>query len=229
MAAETWSSITRAAHPEFKHTFTINKFVDNWNLEDGKLESAPFYIPGLPGSLTIKLEKKQENYFTTPHTPTQLKIGDPPVETAITSYFSVAIAGTSATPAGTKLAGKLEVREEGQEVMIGEFGDGNKSVFQTCSNGKWMFTSKQNATYFYHGDHRASGFYTLGPAPQVTLVASLTLPGKLSTASGVTAVVDNTDSMFDFRPLLKEPQHWDIVLRCTGKTFRCHKVILAAR
>ena len=237
MAAETWSSITRAVNQEFTHTFTINKFVDNWKVEDGKLESAPFYIPGLPGPLTMKLEKKQERHFNShsgefdTRTPSHLKIGGSPVATAITSYFSVAIAGNSATPAGTKLAGKLEVREEGQDILEGEFGDGNKCIFQTCSDGKWMFISEQGETYQCnkYSWPPASGFYTLGPAPQVTLVASLTLPGKLSTASGVAAVVDKTDSMFDFRPLLKEPKDSDIVLRCKGKNFRCHKIILRAR
>ena len=230
MAAETWSSTTRAVNQEFTHTWTIHKFADNLELEDGKLESAPFYIPGLPGSCTMKLEKKKQYYYKV--TPTQLNVGDSSVPTAITSYFSVAIVCHSCTPAGTKLAGRLEVREGGEEVMIGEFGDGNNCIFEICEDGKWMFTPKQKATYYSHRCSEwssASGFYTLGQAPQLTLVATLTLPGKLSTTSGEAAVVDNTDKMFNFGPLLKEPKDSNIVLRCKGKNFRCHKIILRAR
>ena len=160
-----------------------------------------------------------------------MRIGDSTVRTAITSYFSVAITSTSATPPGTRLAGRLEIKEDGEEVMVGEFGDGNKCLFQTCEQGKWRFTSKQKATYFDHNLiwSPASGFYTVGPARQLTLVASLTLPGKLATTSGLNVGVDKTDKLFDFRPLLREPMDSDIVLKCKDRAFPCHKVILRAR
>ena len=67
----------------------------------------------------------------------------------------------------------------------------------------------------------------------MNLVATLTFPGKLITLGGTSASAEEElvkqNSLLDFKPLLSDPKHSDIVLKCNGTQFLCHKVILASR
>ena len=73
----------------------------------------------------------------------------------------------------------------------------------------------------------ASGFYTQGSTSLLKLVAKIKIPGELANRGGTAEAEEKM--LFDFKPLLSDPKHSDIVLKCNGKEFPCHRVILAAR
>ena len=79
----------------------------------------------------------------------------------------------------------------------------------------------------------AQGFFTAGSTGLLNLVATLTFPGKLTSLGGTSSATEGElikqNSLMDFKPLLSDPKHSDIVLKCGGTQFLCHKVILASR
>ena len=76
-----------------------------------------------------------------------------------------------------------------------------------------------------------TGFFTTGSTGRLNLVVTITIPGKLVTLGGGAEVEVKEMELFDFKPLLKDPKHFDVVLKCgdADTRFFCHKVILAAR
>ena len=64
------------------------------------------------------------------------------------------------------------------------------------------------------------------------LVATITIPGKLTSLGETSAAEDELikqNRLMDFKHLLSDPKHSDIVLKCSDTRFLCHKVILASR
>ena len=75
----------------------------------------------------------------------------------------------------------------------------------------------------------ARGFFTTGSTCMLNLVASITIPGKLTTLGGTEEELIKQNRLLDFKPLLSDPKHSDIVLKCGDIRFPCHKLLLAAR
>ena len=64
----------------------------------------------------------------------------------------------------------------------------------------------------------------------MNLVATITIPAsKLVTVGGMAEEEMKQSRLFNFQPLLVDPKHSDIVLKCADTRFLCHKVILASR
>ena len=61
----------------------------------------------------------------------------------------------------------------------------------------------------------------------MTLKAQITIPSKMVSSSGS---VNNEDTRtFSFKSLLSEPDFSDVSIKCEGRVFPCHRVILAKR
>ena len=74
------------------------------------------------------------------------------------------------------------------------------------------------------------GFFTTGNTGLLNLVARIAIPGKVSSLGGMEGEEDLKENrLLDFKPLLSDPKHSDIVLKCGGTRFLCHKVILTVR
>ena len=130
--------------------------------------------------------------------------------------------------------GMLEIVKEGEESQWEKFGDPDQ--IQTCQH--LLFQSKSNKTglqYYSILYHREGNFYpayrffTTGSTGRLNLVVTITIPGKLVTLGGGAEVEVKEMALFDFKPLLKDPKHSDVTLKCGDTRFLCHKVILAAR
>ena len=121
----------------------------------------------------------------------------------------------------------LEVIKEGMKTLSGKFGD---SV-----NHKYFFASSSfspDLELKYHRNGKfcsANGFFTSGSTCLLKLVAKITIPGKLTSLAGSAEEEMKQNRLFDFQPLLLDPKHSDIVLKCGDARFLCHKVILALR
>ena len=79
--------------------------------------------------------------------------------------------------------------------------------------------------------YNANGFYTTGSTSLLKLVAKITVPGNMTNLGGTADEAEEIrqNGVFDFKPLLSDPKHSDIVLKCDGTEFHCHKVILVSR
>ena len=147
-------------------------------------------------------------------------------------YFHVSLRSTEITlaKAPCRVVGKLEVLKEGAETQLGEFGDLANSSFVHCFGSSCTFKPK-TAPQWFNEDKLldGKGFFTSGSTSLLNLVATLTLPGKLTNLGSGAEEEFNPDRLFDFYDLLEDPKHSDIVLKCGNKEFLCHKVILATR
>ena len=129
------------------------------------------------------------------------------------SIFSVSLKSTSNT---TKAAGKLEVIKEGVNTQTGCFGDAARHFFVSAP---LQFKYLDNNCW-------RDEFYTTGSTSRLILVVNLTIPGKLVSLGGEEEM---NQSKLDLKPLLLDPSYSDIVLKCGGESFPCHKAILALR
>ena len=220
-AARAGQSITRrvSENIEYTHKWIIEDFDFAMRVKmvdkHGKLESDRFCIPGVFGEFHLVVEIKHEM-------PTIVKVGDHELDAKF--YFSVSLKST-----GEDLMahGKLEVLKEGAETLFGNFGDPAISKFVSSSD----FCFKSNGIEYQYriGNFReARGFFTTGSTQLLSLVATITIAGKLvNLGGGAEEEMVDQEMLFDFKPLLSDPKHSDIVLKCGDARFLCHKVILA--
>jgi len=152
---------------------------------------------------------------------TRVKVDDQ--EFDVKFYFLVSLKSTARD---MKAAGQLDVIKDGNETLSGKFGDSANDQFST------LFDFRLNSALKYLdyvGKWRdGRGFYTTGSTCLLTLVARITIPGRLISLGGSAEEEMKQNRMLDFQPLLADPKHSDIVLKCGDTTFHCHKVILAA-
>ena len=114
------------------------------------------------------------------------------------------------TKKGQKLAGKLMAKNELHKKEIhGKFGCEKSGSFVE----QWKFTNYYNYIPWYEGCW--------------SLEATITAPGKIAVTEGRSQEI--TTSTFTCQPLLDNPKHSDVIIRCGDKTFRCHKAILSMR
>ena len=226
-AARAGQSITRrvSENIEYTHKWIIEDFDFAMRVKmvdkHGKLESDRFCIPGVFGEfhLVIEIVYLVEIGHEMPKT---VKVEDQQLDAKF--YFSVSLKST-----GKDLVahGKLEVLKEGAETLYGHFGDPAISKFVSSSD----FCFKSNGIEYQYriGNFReARGFFTTGSTQLLSLVATITIAGKLvNLGGGAEEEMVDQEMLFDFKPLLSDPKHSDIVLKCGDARFLCHKVILA--
>ena len=155
-----------------------------------------------------------------------LKIGDQEVQ--VKFFFSVSLMSTAED---TNAAGKLEIIKEGAETLYGHFGDSAEHKFVALSI-RPDFVPDSALKYQDNGGNRYQvrnhRFHTTGSTCLLNLVARVTIPGKLRSLGGAEEE-EQQNRLLDFQPLLSDPKHSDIVLKCGDTRFLCHKAILALR
>ena len=236
VAKAGWSTTRKVSQDVvYTHNWAIEDFDFAMGVGDGKIESGIFCIPGVPGEFHLVAERKLEKFPQSSglmhnEMPTRLKVNDQELEAKF--FFSVSLLH-EAPVKGTKAAGKIEVVKEGSEAQLGEFGDSAKPTFVLSYGFKF---SPKSVVKFHDGQtfhDTQRGFFTTGSTCLLNMVVTITIPGKLANlvrgAGGEDMKEMRENSLLDFQPFLSEPKHSDILLKCGGKKFLCHKVILAAR
>ena len=213
-----WSITSKVSQNiEYTHKWAIENFDFAMGATMGEIKSDSFCIPGVPGEFHMVVKKGARDFQKMP---TRVKIGDH--EFNVKLYFSVSLKSTVST---MKAASKLDVIKEGTETQSGKFGDSENDEFATS------FVFRANSAHEYYDLYYEAGhgFYTTGSTSLLNLVARITIPGKVTTLGGKGEEERKKNRLLDFQPLLSNPKHSDIVLKCGDTRFRCHKVVLAAR
>ena len=238
-AATGWSITRNCKNLEYTHNWAIENFDLAFEMGGGRIESSRFGIPGIPGEFHLELAKKTVEHrwdsgCTEMRMPSSLLVGGLD-ELTVSSFFSVTLKSTTEVALG---AGKLDVIKEGASTQSGRFGDPDRPklvpAFQQVFRPGVEIKYRRNSgvsTYLASPTYaQGLGFYTTGDTALLTLVATITNPGKINTFGGMEEEEDKTqDRLLDFEPFLSDPKHSDIVLNCGDTRFLCHKVILAAR
>lgn len=221
-------SVTRhSRNSECTFEWKIEDFDKAMKLDNKNLISSSFTIPGQSCKFILRVKEATEkhNNGTSNRTPSSLYIGGSNQFTPIKWYFAVTLEGEGEGES-IKAAATLEVTN-GEGVMKGNFGDaashnfhiGDKHQFLADHDAKYLNTSGFKAT--------ASNFYNMGETSLLTLRATITIPGKLLTS--MEAEAEDTNQLFNFRPLLTDPKFADITFKCQDRVFPCHRNILSSR
>jgi len=207
---------------EYTHKWSIENFDDA--MEPGRGLEDSFQIPGVLGEFKLKISPSWKTV--------KLK------EFEAKHLFLVNLTFTSVDK-DLKAAGMLELVKEGEESQWGKFGDPDKPTFvpvDTSTVGGYRFESNTGLhctlnipSYRPESTFDPGAFFTTGSTGRLDLVATITIAGKLVTLGGGAEVGVKEMELFDFKPLLKDPKHSDVILKCGDTRFLCHKVILAAR
>ena len=230
LAKSGWSSTKKVSQDiVYTHNWAIEDFDFAMGVNSpGKLYSDRFCIPGVFGEfhlvVEIKMESGVDRYCDA--MPTVVKVEDQQLDAKF--YFSVSLRSTGKD---LRAHGKLEVLKEGAETLFGNFGDPTIPKFVPSSVLASDFCFKSNGIEYQYriGNFReARGFFTTGSTQLLSLVATITIAGKLANLGAEEEMVDQ-ERLLDFKPLLSDPKHSDIVLKCSGTRFLCHKVILTVR
>ena len=127
-----------------------------------------------------------------------------------------------------KAAGQVDVIKEGAETLSGKFGDPARHNFAhlPCDFRPNFDLDYDGGRDFYQAD----GFFTTGTTGLLNLEARITIAGKLTSLGGTAATgEEKQNGLLDLQPLLSDPKHSDILLKCGDARFPCHKAILATR
>ena len=115
------------------------------------------------------------------------------------------------------------------------FGHGEHPNWEIGKSQGWYFGTK-SPTFEFTKYHNFSSeterwiyhdFYTLGDMSQLTLSATISREGQVTSTSGT--VEQKEIKCLDFRRLLEQPRFSDFTIVCEGQTFPCHRAILANR
>ena len=232
MASAGWSVTKTLKNTEYVHRWEIEDFDQAWGVAEGKIHSKTFAIPGVEGffhmELAMKREKQRDGIgFAKPK---DITIGGQSFKAK--SYFSVSLKSSNEE---TKAAGKLEIIKQGAETLSGKFGDATEYKFEAGPEQVFLpnvapslVLQLRNGSEYATG----SGFYTLGSTSLLTLVATITIAGKMVNVGGKEEE-DEEDlkqaRLLNFQPFLSNEKHSDVLLKSDDATFPCHKVVLAAR
>ena len=108
----------------------------------------------------------------------------------------------------------------------------SKSTFPYQAQG-WYFGTRSPTYRFtkyctWNGEYETEiyhDFYTLGKMSQLTLSATISREGQVTSTSGT--VEQKEVKGLDLRDLLEQPRFSDFTIVCEGQTFPCHRAILA--
>ena len=223
--ASAWGVTTNAKNIEFTYNWAIEKFDFNIAAVKEMIESPRFTIPGVQGELYLMVEKRGYSFIRdsndtgTTVMPTNIKIGDRQFN--INSLFSVAV--KSSIVIDESFIGELEVIKDGADTQLGEILGNN--YFKPVVAVQWRNVNSNCGNW-----SNVHGFYTTGGTSLLKLVVKITVPGKVANIGGTAEAEEmRQNGLLDFEPLLSDPKYSDIVLKCDGMEFLCHKVILVSR
>jgi len=138
-----------------------------------------------------------------------------------------------------KLAGFVDVLCD--DVWLrGSFGDQTKEEFIARRNTVgdkygWIFTSLPIKFYTSTANKFTdyNGFwFTHKPNQPLQIKLTLFSPGEMTQTSSMmpkTVTGGTSELVVDMKSLILETKHSDVVLKCKGEKFHCHKAILGAR
>jgi len=199
----------------------IEDFDNRMRRENKTIVSPEFAIPGQEGKFFLRVEEAQEVIGT----PTELHFEKSgfPCNRRIKWYFSVSLVMEDGDKS-TKVAATLEITKD-EEVMKGSIGETHSFVGLQYPQ---TFVGTTGARYYrkQRSSLVSSNFYTMGETSLLTLRATITTPSQPITS--LEAEVED-DKHCNFRPLLTDPKYADINLKCQGRVFPCHRVILSSR
>jgi len=207
------------------HTFEwkIENFDNRMRRENKNIVSPEFAIPGQEGKFFLRVEEAKERHISPDEmkTPTVVyEVSGYP--TPIKWYFSVTLAMEDGDKS-TKVAATLEIIKGGEEVMKGSIGETHSFVGLQSPQ---RFVGANLAKYLSSVKKACRNFYTMDETSLLTLRATITTPSQPITS--LEAEVED-DKHCNFRPLLTDPKYADINLKCQGRVFPCHRVILSSR
>ena len=218
-----WSVTKTLKNIEYTHRWEIEDFDLAWGLGEGKIHSNTFCIPGVEGFFHMEILMKREKQSNGFAKPKSIKIGDQSFKPK--SYFSVCL---NSTMEDRKAAGELDIIKHGAETLSGRFGDPTDYKFEPGPEQVFLPTVEPAIMLEYWTT--GSGFFTLGSTSLLTLVASITIAGKVVNMGGGTEEEDTKQGrLLDLQPFLSNGKHSDVLLKSGDITFPCHKVVLAAR
>jgi len=214
------------------HTFEwkIENFDNRMRRENKNIVSPEFTIPGQEAKFFLRVEEAKEVINNEIKTATALYLGGSSTATPIKWYFSVSLAMEGGDKS-TKVAATLEIIKD-EELMKGSIGETHSFV---SLQGPQVFKGAHYVQIYISGAHsikllrhqeNSSNFYTMGETSLLTLRATITTPSQPITS--LEAEVED-DKHCNFRPLLTDPKYADINLKCQGRVFPCHRVILSSR
>ena len=216
------------------HRWDIEDFDAAWGVSEGLVQSKSFSVPGVAGYFHLELALKREKHCNGFAVPKNIKI-DQGGNFKPKSYFSASLKSSMEE---TKAAGKLEIIKDGENTLLGTFGDPEGYKFESgfekvfLPNVEPVYDEQSNSSRGFESCFRpGSGFYTEGNTCLLTLVAEITFAGNLINMGGEE---EERRSMqgghLDFQSFLTSEKHSDILLKSSaGSMFPCHKVVLAAR
>ena len=232
MAQAGWSVTKTLKNIEYIHRWEIEDFDLAWGVGEGKIHSKTFVIPGVEGffhmELVMKREKQRDGVgFAKPK---EIRIGGQSFK--VKSYFSVSLKSNNEE---TKAAGKLDIIKQGAETLSGKFGDPAEYKFEPGPEQVFLPNVAPSLVLQLRGGEETatgSGFYTLGSTSLLTLMATITIAGKVINVGGREEEEEDDVKqarLFDFQPFLSNGKHSDVLLKSEDTAFPCHKVVLAAR
>jgi len=204
------------------HTFEwkIENFDNRMRRENKNIVSPEFTIPGQEAKFFLRVEEAKEVINNEIKTATALYLGGSSTATPIKWYFSVSLAMEGGDKS-TKVAATLEIIKD-EELMKGSIGETHSFV---SLQGPQVFKGAHSIKVLRHQEN-SSNFYIMGETSLLTLRATITTPSQPITS--LEAEVED-DKHCNFRPLLTDPKYADINLKCQGRVFPGHRVILSSR
>ena len=232
-----WSITGNSKDVEYTHKWAIQNFDRCMEMEGERIESGSFSIPGVPGKFHLVVKWKEEDHYSHSgdrfykRVPSRVRLGGQQLDAKF--YFSVSLHSTTVHWMGgeesiIKAAGQLDVIKEGAETLSGKFGDPARHNFVhlPCDFRPNFDLEYDGGRDFYQAD----GFFTTGTTGLLNLEARITIAGKLTSLGGTAATgEEKQNGLLDLQPLLSDPKHSDILLKCGEARFPCHKAILATR
>ena len=219
-----WSMTRTLKNIEYIERWEIEDFDLAWGVGEGKIHSKTFTIPGVEGFFHMELLMKREKHSNGYAKPKNIKIGEQSFKPK--SYFSVSLKSTNEK---TKASGKLDIIKQGAEILSGRFGDPTEYKFEPGPEQVFLPNIEPIVVLEHSGFHNGSGFYTLGSTSLLTLLATITIAGKMVNVGGREEEDMKQARVLDFQPFLSNGKHSDVLLKSDDATFPCHKVVLAAR
>jgi len=238
-----WSVTGNSKDVEYTHRWAIQNFDRCMETGGEKIESGSFCIPGVPGKFHLVVHWEEEDHYSHSgdrfykRVPSRVKLGGQELDAKF--YFSVTLHSTNrvewVTATGQpkpveshRAAGELDVIKEGAETQSGKFGDpAIHNFFHLPCHFRPNFDLEYDGGRDFY---EAGGFFTTGTTCLLNLVTRITIAGKVTSLGGTAAEGEvEQNRLLDLQPLLSDPKHSDIVLKCGGTRFPCHKAILAVR
>eukprot|EP00092_Neocalanus_flemingeri_P016325 GFUD01017672.1.p1 GENE.GFUD01017672.1~~GFUD01017672.1.p1 ORF type:complete len:369 (-),score=103.24 GFUD01017672.1:56-1162(-) len=226
--------VTHLSHAvDFCYNWKVDNFGRGLKI-DKKIVSPPLAIPGTDGLVCRLVCTGNPGGFVSRYTTIEVNNVEKVVES--TSLFSITLECEHGAE-DVKLAGYVDVVCD-DVLSRGSFGDQTKeqfTSFENIGNNKagWRFMPANPIKIkLYPSGARMYNRIWHNSKPNQPLEIKLTLytPGGMSQTSSMIppTVMDKTSRLVaNMKSLMLDVKHTDVVLKCKGEKFYCHKSILA--